>query len=193
MKFRRIALQLTLLALPCVASAGVVTWGSASLSDNNGGDFLTGAVTTASGNIFTFSLPAFAQSGFAAFQGEVDLGISPGWVGMSFDRAIFTFLGDFRDPGSAGYSYSAGAVLGSIATNTLGSFSETLNFGPNGSGVDLLASAILNDQGGLAGVTAIQIELVPGVPEPASVYLLFGGIGVLAWRGVRRGAVPVNR
>ena len=186
LKITRI-LTLTLgLSLATCASAGTLTWSGATLSDNNGGLFLEGASLTTSGLRATFALPAFSQSDFAAFSGEVDLSITGTYDQPWINGVVVTFFGVLQPldqtpiiPATVDYIQTASGSAGSPASGNLTSLPFSFFLSLNSAlSVNLTTQLDLNDNGGLAGVSAVQLDVV--APEPATNVAMVAGVALLA-------------
>src|SRR5262249_42003612 len=107
MKWLIITVSLVLLMV-VPAAGSTITWGPASLSDDNGGNFLAGATYTASGNTASFTLPSFSTSGTFGFpSNELDLGVSVFISGDAITGVQFTYLGSFTGSAFAQFLQTA--------------------------------------------------------------------------------------
>ena len=169
------------------ASATSITWSSATLSDDNGGAFLTGASATAIGKVWTLTLPNYSISGnFGLPPDEVDLGVSATAVGGVITGVTYRYAGLFAGVGSASFVQSANAAsaTGAFAAPNWVGF---LPLAPV-SVVNLLT--VLNLDGGdfvdSAAVTSVQFELsITDVPEPSTIVLVAVGAATLMRRRIR--------
>ena len=181
-KFARV-LALTFSISAC-ASAGVITWSAAGLSDNNGGSFLTSASLVTNGSNATFVLPDFSQSDFAPFSGEVDLAITATSAQPWINGVVVTIYGGLLDGASLDYVQTASGSPGSPAAGNLIALPFSFTLFLNGATtVDLTTQLNLNDNGGTAGVSAVSFDIL--APEPATTGVMVGGIALLAL--LRRG------
>ena len=180
-------LPLVAVLVTCLpASGSSVSWGNVSLSDNNGGQFLSGFNITTSGSSFLLQLPNFSQSDFAPFSGEVDLGVTVTDDTSQIGAIQFTYFGLFDETfSSASYvQTSSGATKSPLSANFSGGWlTGFLTFPSQVGSSDLTTQLNLNDNGGLAGISAVRFDVV--VPEPAAAGLMVLGaafLGVLRYR-----------
>ena len=162
------------------AGASTITWGSASLSDDNGGAFLAGSSTSAVGTLFTLNLPSYSVSNFSYPPDEVDLGITVTDTATEIIGVTWTYYGTFTGDGLALFvqnptdsgsfnvaSYSNSATF--AATNTL-NLSTQFNLAAGDS----------------AAVTGLTYELTLATPEPMTMSLLGSGLAFLFAKARRR-------
>ena len=172
-----------LIALP--ASATSIVWSSASLSDDNGGLFLSGATVSDVGATFTLDLPSYSTTSQFGFPpNEVDLGVTATALGGDpIVGLAYTFLGSFTGFGSAAFLVTANAAFNS------GSFSTSPKVGlltfPSATSVNIGTVLNLDDGGDFAAVRRVQFT-VATVPEPSAMMLLGSGLPALAWRARAR-------
>ena len=186
----KIATRAVLTLLICATGyADGVSWGPATLSDNNGGAFLSGFSIFTSGTTWILNLPNFSQSDFASFSGEVSLSVSaddvfPGIVGVMFEYS--GTIDQTFGPASVQYLQTASGSPDQSGDFTTTPFSGF--FARSASNhIDLTTTIDLSDFGGSAGINRIEFNLAT-VPEPSSlpsVIMLTAGLG-LAWRIRRR-------
>ena len=178
----KIAAALVLFLLLCAPGyADIVTWGSVSLSDNNGGAFLLGSSIATSGSQLIVNLPNFSQSDFASFSGEVDLSVSPVDTDSALIGVMFTYFGSIdqtNGPASVSYIQTASGSPGASGDFSTTPFSGALSR-PSSNHIDLTAQINLNDNGGLASIDKIEFDLVQ-TPEPSSLPMLLAGLLGLA-------------
>jgi hypothetical protein len=168
--------------------ADVVSWSNLSLADNNGGAFLNGFTISTSGSSFLLNLPNFSQSDFAPFSGEVDLGLTVSDDTSEISALQFTYFGLFDGTfGSASYVQTSSGSTNSPASGTFSTspFIGFLLFAHQMSSSDLTTQLNLNDNGGLAGITAVRVDVV-AIPEPAMTGFLLLGVAVFSALGYRR-------
>jgi hypothetical protein len=164
-----------------------VSWSNVSLSDNNSGAFLNGFTIATSGTSFQLNLPNFSQSDFASFSGEVDLGLTVTDGASQIGAIQFTYFGLFDETfGSANYFQTASGATNSPLSGTFSISPRTgfLTFASQVGSSDLTTQLNLNDNGGLAGVTAVRFDIA--APEPATSGFLLLGVAVLGALGLRR-------
>jgi hypothetical protein len=190
-KIRFMALSLLLCAFSA-SGTGIITWGLASLSDNNGGAFILGSSTLASGPQYTINLPNFKQSDFDPLNGEVDASITALSAFSTISDIIgvtFTFFGAFTDPGFAQFIDMAGSVSHGPTTFTSSTMVDTINFAPT-SHIDISTFLMLFvDNGGSAAISQIRFNIIQqqtSVPEPATIVLLSLGMIAMLWATTRR-------
>ena len=185
---------LALLLWVCAFSAsgtGIITWGPATLSDNNGGLFLVGVTTSASGPQYTINLPSFRQSDFDPLNGEFDASITALSALSTIADIIgvtFTFFGAFTDPGFASFIDMAGSVTHGPTNFASSTMVDTINFAPT-SHIDISTILMLFvDNGGSAAISQIRFDVIQlrTVPEPATIVLLSLGIMAMLWASTRR-------
>jgi hypothetical protein len=178
MKFLVPALVALMLAAGS-ASAAVISWGPASLSDDNGGAFIAGHTIVTSGGTFILNLPNYSTSNFDSnISNEVDLGVSV-TSNIGIEGIIYTFLGRFSGAAQASYiqTLDANSANGSFSTSP---FSGTLaSFGSPNS-VNLTTQLNLNDNGDSAGISQVRIDVL--LPEPATGAM--AGMALLALGGL---------
>ncbi len=171
-----------------IGFADTVTWGSASLSDNNGGLFLDSFSITTSGSTWILTLPNFSQSNFAFPSGEVSLSVSADFLG-GISGVSFQYLGNIDNSGgdpSVHYLQTASGSAdqsGDFGTVPFSGFMDR----PVSTHIDLTTTLDLNDNGGSVAINQIEFDLAT-VPEPSSLisaFLLTSGLG-LALRLRRR-------
>jgi hypothetical protein len=190
----KIAATLVLFLLLCAPGySDIVTWGSASLSDNNGGAFLSGFSVTASGSQWILDLPNFSQSDFASFSGEIDLSVSADDTASALIGVMFTYFGlidQTNGPATVSYVQTASGSLGALGDFSATPFSGTL-FRPASNHIDLTTQINLTDSGGLASISKIQFDLIE-TPEPSSLPMVLAVLGGLAVCFRHRMRVRVN-
>ena len=190
----KIAAALVVFMLLCAPGyADIVTWGSASLSDNNGGAFLSGSSVTASGSQWILDLPNFSQSDFASFSGEVDLSVSAGDTNSALIGVMFTYFGlidQTNGPATVSYVQTASGSPGAFGDFSTTPFSGTL-FRPSSNHIDLTTQINLADFGGLASISEIRFDLIE-TPEPSSLPLVLALLVGLAACFRHRTRVRVN-
>jgi hypothetical protein len=185
---KRMVIGLSLMLLTAVpASATPILWSPASVSDDNGGLFLSGAtVSIVAGNTFTLDLPSYSTTSQFGFPpDEVDLAVTATAFGQEQIVGLrYIFLGLFTGLGSADFLVSANSAFSS------GSFSTSQRVGlltfPAATSVNLGALLNLDDGGDFAAVRRIQFEVISTVPEPSGRVLLSSGLVILAWRSRAR-------
>ena len=188
----KIAAALVLFLLACASGyADIVTWGSASLSDNNSGAFLSGFSINTSGPQWILNLPNFSQSDFAPFSGEVDLSVSANDTASALIGVMFTYFGSIdqtNGPATVSYIQTASGSPGASGGFSTTPFSRTL-FRPSSNHIDLTAQINLNDNGGRSSINKIQFDLVE-TPEPSSLPVVLAvllGLAVCFGRRLRVG------
>src|SRR5437764_1125658 len=110
---RMVARSVFLLLLTAApASATSITWGAASVTDDNGGLFLLGATASGIGSTFTLNLPSYSTTGQFGFPpNEVDLAVTATDVGgQQIIGLTYTLLGSFTGGGSADFVIVANAA-----------------------------------------------------------------------------------
>ena len=168
------------------ASATSITWSSATLSDDNGGLFLTGATASGAGNVWTLQLPNYRGTGDVFFStNQVDVSVSATAVGGFITGVTYTYVGLFAGVGSARFAQSANAL------GAAGVFSTPTRTGllPRAPTAVLNLLTVLNldgiDASDSAAVTQLQFQLttvdtpVPAVPEPSTIVLVALGAAML--------------
>ena len=170
------------------ATAGVLTWGTASLADS-GGNFLMGSSITTSGLSFTLLLPNFSQSDFAFPSGEVSVGVTATYDMPWINGVIYRYDGTIDQtfgPATVSYLQMASGAPGSPASGSFtGSpFSGTLLTGSSNNSIDLSAIIDLADNGGLAAINSIEFDII--APEPGSAGVMFLGVALLGLFGRSR-------
>uniref|UniRef100_Q029Y9 PEP-CTERM protein-sorting domain-containing protein n=1 Tax=Solibacter usitatus (strain Ellin6076) TaxID=234267 RepID=Q029Y9_SOLUE len=177
--FKFIKVLALAVSISACASAGVLTWSSVGLSDNNGGAFLTNAGLVTNGLNATFVLPDFSQSDFAPFPGEVDLAITATYDQPWINGIVVTLYGALLDGASVDYIQTASGSPGSPAAGNLIALPFSFTLFLNGATtVDLTTQLDLNDNGGIAGVSAVSFDIL--APEPATTSIMAGGVALLA-------------
>ena len=174
------------ISISACASGAVLTWSSAGLSDNNGGNFLAGSSLNTAGLTTIFTLPNFVQSDFAAFSGEVDLSITATYDQPWIGGVLVTFFGavdQTNGPASVDYIQTVSGSPGSPASGNLTSlpfsFVLFLSGASTPPSVDLTTQLNLNDNGGLAGVGSVEFDVVI-TPEPATTGAMAAGLALIA-------------
>jgi len=167
------------------AAGSTITWGPASLSDDNGGNFLAGATFMTSGSTATFTLPSFHTSGTFGFpSNEVDLGVSALISGDAITGVQFTYFGSFTGSAFAQFLQTADAAPTATGTFASGSFS---GFIPLSSATTLNLTTRLNlfDEGFNAAITRIDFSLQT-IPEPATIMLFGSALAAIVALKIRR-------
>jgi hypothetical protein len=179
------------LFMSATAFADAISWGPATLSDDNGGSFLAGATVVVNGGIFDIFLPNFSTTGsfnfppLASSPDEVDLGVTATAVGATKITGVtYTYFGSFAGAGLAGFSQSANAAIPSAGTFSSATMTGFISV-PQTSVLNLTTQLNLFDQGDTAGITRIRLE-VATAPEPESLVLLGSGLALVAAANARR-------
>jgi hypothetical protein len=166
------------------ASATAISWGPASVTDDNGGLFLLGATASRIGSTFTLNLPGYSTTSQFGFPpNEVDLAVTATDVGaQQIIGLTYTLLGSFTGAGRADFAIMANAAsaLGSFAT---ASRVGTIRFA-GATTVNLSSVLHLDDGGDSAAVRSVQFTLLE-TPEPTTIILLASGL-ILGRRGLAR-------
>jgi hypothetical protein len=180
----RFAGLFVLLALSCLPASANIIWSSASLSDNNGGAFLSGFSIATSPTAWILTLRNFEQDSFATpSPGEVTLGVSATSTDPTvlFIGVIYKYFGSVDTtggPATVGYVQTASGSPGSPASGSAGPlpFSGQL-LTSHETKIDLTTILDLNDNGGLARIDRIEFDAVI-TPEPSTMLLtVLAGIG----------------
>lgn len=169
--------------------AATLSWGSASLSDNNGGSFLAGSTVATSGLSFVVFLPNFSQSDFAAFSGEVDVAVTATYDQPWINGVVFRYDGvidQTNGPAEVDYIHTASGSSASPASGnfTVPPFAGTLGEDVSATAVDITSQLNLNDNGGLAAVNSIEFDII--APEPATACAMVLGVALLGLFGHKR-------
>jgi hypothetical protein len=186
----KFALSLMLLALCCLPASASIIWGSASLSDNNGGAFLSGFSIATSPTAWTLSLRNFEQDSFATpSPGELTLGVSVKSTDptVTIIGVIYKYFGSIDTtggPATISYIQTASGAPGSPASGSLAAlpFSGQL-LTSSETQMDLTTILDLHDNGGLARIDRIEFDPVTA-PEPSTWLLTL--LAATGWAVFRR-------
>lgn len=177
MRFTKFVVVLVLVLFGSMAAfADAVTFTAPTLTDDNGGLFLDGSSFSTGPLSMTINLPNYSASNFDSFfanQVNFALDITPSAT-QSISGVTVTLFGTFEDGGQATYSFTGGAA-GLVNSSP---FSVPIPFSlAAGQSLNFAGQLNLDDEGGLASINQIQID-VATVPEPFSLSLM--GIGAAA-------------
>lgn len=168
----------SLLAFCSYGYADVLTWGPASLSDDNAGALLTGFSISTSGPKWILLLPNFGQNGTFDFPlaSEVTVAVSVSDAGGLLNGLSFTYGAAIDQSGGPASVHFEQTLVGSPGSPISGdftssSFSGTLTHS-NTNQLDISLILDLHDSGGSAAVNQIEFDALV-VPEPSSL-ILFG-------------------